>query len=95
MNRMQNGTSQNLFACYVQTERIVSLRKRFGLTIEDMANLMGISRITYRKLECGRREPKISDMALMADIFGVAVTRLFNLKPKKQSGCHTGQRGKG
>ena len=39
-------------------ERIKAMRVQAGLTVEDMAKVLGISRTSYHKYELGTRKPR-------------------------------------
>ena len=48
-----------------------SLRKSFGITQEELANELNISRSTIGMYESGSREPDYETLGLIADYFNV------------------------
>lgn len=53
--------------------KIKTLRKGRGLTQEQLAEKLGITRATVSNYEVGRRAPHISELRRIADFFGVGV----------------------
>lgn len=53
--------------------RIKELRKRKGLTLDDMSELTGINRATLNRYENGKSEPKLNTWVDLANYFGVSV----------------------
>ena len=65
----------NKYSKYVYTEELKRERKNKGLSIIDMAKLLGFkSKITYYNIENGISEPKISN------ILGKSPKNFFNIK---------------
>ncbi len=52
-------------------ERLKSLRNNKGKTQKEVANEVGISADTIRKLEQGKRTPSVGVVDLLADYYGV------------------------
>lgn len=52
--------------------QISSLRKKFGLTQEDLANKLGFSKQTVSNWETGLKTPRMGAIQKMADLFNVS-----------------------
>lgn len=71
----------NKFSKYVNTEELKQERKNKGLSITDMAKLMGFnSKVTYYNIEIGITEPKISHINKISNILGKPPKNFFNFK---------------
>ena len=57
--------------------QIKNLRRSEGLTQQDIANMLGITRGAYANIENGKREPDIATMFLLADHYGVTLDYLL------------------
>lgn len=57
--------------------QIKNLRRSEGLTQQDIANMLGITRGAYANIENGKREPDIATMILLADHYGVTIDYLL------------------
>lgn len=58
-------------------ERLVKLRKAKGLTQNDVAGHLGISRGAYANYELGTREPDTDTLIKLAELYGVTVDYLL------------------
>lgn len=58
-------------------EEIRTLRMQRGLTIEEMATSLKVSRITYSKWEKGDTSPKADQIPQIAQKLGTTVSTLF------------------
>ncbi|CEP67835.1 Cro/C1-type helix-turn-helix domain [Moorella glycerini] len=58
-------------------ERLTRLRERKGLTQEDLAKKLNISRSALSLWEIGKREPNFETTTKIADFFGVSVDYLL------------------
>jgi transcriptional regulator with XRE-family HTH domain len=58
-------------------ERLTHLRERKGLTQEDLAKRLNISRSALSLWEIGKREPNFETATKIADFFGVSVDYLL------------------
>lgn len=58
-------------------ERLAALRKGRGLTQEQMARIMGVSLITYKRWETNVFSPDYGTLGRMADYFGVSADYLL------------------
>lgn len=71
----------NKYSQYVYTEELKRERKNKGLSIIDMAKLLGFkSKVTYYNIENGISEPKISNINNISRILGKSPSKFFNLK---------------
>lgn len=59
-------------------EKIYSLRKKSGMSQEDVANQLGLRRQTISKWELDTSVPDIKNLKLLAEIFGVSVDYLLS-----------------
>jgi len=53
------------------------LRKKFGMTGDDLAGLLGVKFPAVSGWETGRREPTFTNIEKMAEIFHVSVDKLM------------------
>lgn len=71
---------------WVYPSRIKRLRVYKGWTLKKAAEMMGYkSASTFKNLEDGKLEPKISQINRMAEIFGQPAHYLFKLNVKKKT----------
>lgn len=59
------------------SEKIIDLRKKAGLSQEDLANKLGVSRQSVSKWESRASLPEISKIIQMSEIFGVSTDYLL------------------
>ena len=64
-------------------ERMKALRKSKGLNQEAAARLSGIGYMSYRRYETGEREPTVSTLWKIADLYGVSVDYLIGRSDKR------------
>jgi transcriptional regulator with XRE-family HTH domain len=57
--------------------RIADLRQQAGLSQEELAHLAGMERRSIQRYESGRRDPRYSDLLLIAHALRVHVTDLL------------------
>ena len=57
-------------------ERLYSLRKGRGVSQEELANVVGVSRQAVQKWEAGTSTPDIQNLSALADYFGVSLDYL-------------------
>lgn len=60
------------------SDNLQELRKLRGLSQEELAEMIGVSRQTLSKYETGESLPDIEKCRLLADAFGVAIDDLVN-----------------
>lgn len=66
-------------------ERLKYLRTEAGISQDDMAAIMGISRMTYITTESGNREPKKHELENIAKNFEVSMEALNGISKEKQT----------
>jgi transcriptional regulator with XRE-family HTH domain len=59
-------------------EKLQQLRKKDGLTQEQLAERLCVSRVTVSKWESGRGYPNIESLKLMAKVFSVSIDELLS-----------------
>ncbi|WP_052356624.1 helix-turn-helix domain-containing protein [[Clostridium] dakarense] len=59
------------------SNRLKSLRKEKGLTLEEMAKDLGTTKVTLSRYENGVREPKVETLITLANYFNVSTDYLF------------------
>lgn len=57
--------------------RIIALRKRRGLTQEQLAEKAGVGRSHLARLETARQDPTLSTLEKIAKALGVKVSKLI------------------
>lgn len=75
-------------------ENLISLRKLNGLSQEELAEKVGISRQTLSKYETGESLPDIEKTKAIADVFGVSLDDLVNYNPAENEGLRIPPKGK-
>ena len=66
-------------------EHLRELRQRSSLLQKNVAELLGVSTITYRQYEQGSREPNIVKLLKLAIIFNVSLDNLLCFEDFKTS----------
>ena len=61
---------------------VQKLRKKQGLTAEELAVKANVTRATIAKMENGRSNPTISTINRLADVFGLAPCELIHMAEK-------------
>ena len=64
------------------SERIQELRKRRGISQEELANELGISRQAVSKWESGQSFPELDNIVALSDYFGVSADHLLKGTPQ-------------
>lgn len=64
-------------------ERLKILREESNLTIEQLAEKLGIVKQTISKYENSQREPKYETLVKIAEIFNVSLDYLFGRTDKR------------
>lgn len=57
--------------------RLIELRRKNGLTQDDMAKLLNLSRVGYSLKETGKNDFKHSEMNKISKIFKLDVGKIF------------------
>lgn len=63
------------------SERIQRERSRSGLTQEELARRLGVSKAAVSKWECGQSMPDISLLPKIASLFSITMDQLFGYEP--------------
>lgn len=58
-------------------EKLKKLRKEFGMTQDDIANILGMSRTSFSKYENGIANPPLPLLRKIADIYNVGLEYLI------------------
>lgn len=68
-------------------ETLAQLRSKSGLTQEEAANHLGITKAAVSKWECGQSMPDISLLPAIADLYSTSIDDLFGRvqEPDKES----------
>ena len=61
-------------------KRLRELRFRYGLTQNELAEIIGIKRNTYSDWETGKTEPSFENLIKLADLFEVSLDCLLGRK---------------
>ena len=75
-------------------DNIVQLRKLKGLTQEDVAEKVGVSRQAVAKWEAGDTVPDLEKGRLLSEAFGVSLDDLINYEPAECDGLPVPPKGK-
>lgn len=67
--------------------RIKEYRMKLGMTQADLAKAIGQSTSSVGMYECGKREPEMSTLESMADVFGISLMQMM-------TGTETGEQQK-
>ena len=59
-------------------EKIVKLRKLKGLTQDELASAVGVSRQAVYKWECGQSYPEVSKLLEIKLLFGISIDDLLD-----------------
>ncbi|MFF3300984.1 helix-turn-helix domain-containing protein [Streptomyces sp. NPDC002908] len=57
-------------------QRLGAARRAAGLSQEQLGNLVGMERRTIQRYESGQRDPRFTDLLLIADAIGVDLADL-------------------
>jgi transcriptional regulator with XRE-family HTH domain len=64
--------------------RVRDLRRRRGLTLEELAGLSGVSRAMISKLERGEKNPTLVVAARLAEGLGVTLSQLAGMEERRE-----------
>jgi putative transcriptional regulator len=67
-------------------EKLILLKEQKNLTNKEMAEMLGITPIQYRKKEKGEVQFKLNEMVKLSEYFGKTMDEIF-LPPKHQNGA--------
>lgn len=65
-------------------KKLKQLRKSKGMTQEQVAEKVDITRSTISNYEIGRRTPHLKDLSALAEVFGVGLD-YFGVSPKDEA----------
>ena len=66
------------------SDKILQLRKALGLSQEQLAEQLGVSRQSISKWETGQSAPELDKLVALSRIFGVSTDELLGNIPQKQ-----------
>lgn len=66
--------------------RIKEVRKKKGLSLQQVADAVGLGNNTISRYETGKREPKLETWQALADFFNVSVPYLQGIEDKRNNG---------
>ena len=75
-------------------ENLVQMRKLHGMTQEDLAEKVGVSRQAVAKWEAGVSLPDLEKSKLLAEVLDVSLDELANHRPEDNMGLGLSPRGK-
>ena len=75
-------------------DNLMSLRKMSGMSQEELAERINISRQTLSKYETGESLPNIEQCKAIADVFGVTLDDLVNYEKENNYGLGVPPKGK-
>ena len=76
------------------SDNLIQLRKFRGMTQEDLAEIVGVSRQAVAKWESGESFPDIEKSRLLAEAFDVSLDELVNHQPEDKLGLGVAPKGK-
>ena len=75
-------------------DNLIRLRKLNGMTQEDVADLVGVTRQSVAKWESGESLPDLDRCKVLADTFGVTLDDLANYEQEENLGLEVPPKGK-
>ena len=75
-------------------DNLIQLRKLKGMTQEDIAEKVGVSRQAVAKWESGETSPDLEKSRLLAEVLGVSLDDLVNYEPEGNLGMNVPPKGK-
>ena len=75
-------------------ENLVQMRKIHGLTQEDLAEKIGVSRQAVAKWESGESMPDLEKAKMLSEVLNVSLDELANHEPEDNLGLGLPPRGK-
>jgi transcriptional regulator with XRE-family HTH domain len=64
------------------SDLVLKTRKAAALTQKELGGLLGVSGLTVNRLEIGRREPTLLEMARFCDLFEIEPAMVMRLAAK-------------
>ena len=71
-------------------EKLYTLRKQQGLSQEDLANIIGVSRQAVQKWEAGTARPDLDNLMALAQFFGVTLDELVGFAERPAPSAQNG-----
>lgn len=68
--------------------RVYELRKKKGMTLQQLADKAGISKTAINNFERGETCPTVDTLARLAEALGVSVDKLLDRKAKKDTSIY-------
>lgn len=65
-------------------KNLINLRKSSGLSQDDVARALNITRPAYKQLEVDDRDPSMAEVNALSELFGVRVEMLASMSPIQQ-----------
>lgn len=75
-------------------ENLVQIRKLKGMTQEDIAEKVGVSRQAVAKWESGETSPDLEKSRILAEVLGVSLDDLVSFEPERNMGMNVPPKGK-
>lgn len=75
-------------------DNLIHTRKLLGMTQEDVAEKLGVTRQTIAKWETGETIPDLDKCKLLSQVFGVSLDDLANYEPDDNMGLAVPPKGK-
>ncbi len=75
-------------------DNLVQIRKLKGMTQEDIAEKVGVSRQAVAKWESGETSPDLEKSRLLAEVLGVSLDDLVSFEPEGNLGMSVPPKGK-
>lgn len=75
-------------------DNLIHTRKLMGMTQEDIAEKLGVTRQTVAKWESGETIPDLDKCKLLSQVFGVSLDDLANYEPSENMGLAVPPKGK-
>ena len=66
------------------SEKLLELRRREGLSQEQLADRLGVTRQSVSKWESGAAVPELSKLVALSDLFSVSVDYLVGLTDRQE-----------
>ena len=71
------------------SEKILQLRKALGLSQEQLAEQVGVSRQSISKWETGQSVPELDKLVILSQVFGVSTDELLGKTVSKEESSPT------
>ncbi len=75
-------------------KNLINLRKLNGMTQEELAEKVGVTRQALAKWEAGETNPDIEKCRILASVFGVSIDELANYRKDENYGLEVPPKGR-